>query len=138
MPAPLFPCSSAGIPRPSWNPSFSELFFRPIFETFLNRFLTYLGPHFRSFWLVFNVIVAAVFKHRFGIDFSTILMSFSDPRMSQNHVFTADVSQKLRFCRFQEKHVFFIDLLLILDAFLAHVDHHFLTFSVSFFESFFD
>lgn len=132
MPAPLFGsarCSSLGIRRPSWNPPFSELFFRLIFEAFLDRCLTYLGPHFRLFWLVFNVIFAAVFRHRFWIDFSSILMSFLDPWMTKNNVFTADVSQKSRFCSFRRQVVFSSVFNHDLGHFWATFSHNFRTFS---------
>ena len=68
MPAPLFGsavCMSLGIHRAPWNHPFSDLVFRLTFNAILDPMLTPLEPHFGQFWLVADVIFAAVFMHRF-------------------------------------------------------------------------
>ena len=61
-------CTSAGIPRPSWNPSFSDLIFRHVFEAIFKPCWCVLGPDFGSFWRNFvirqpPITQAAEFSH---------------------------------------------------------------------------
>ena len=109
-----------------------------IFQTIFYWFCIAFGSHFCSSLSNFDVILRTFFDLGFWLAFLVIFHGFWVLQYLKNHVFTAVLQQKSRFCKLQNNSEFHQFLHRFVHAFGPILAHIFITFSTPIFAQLFD